>query len=97
MTQDLLRISPPFKFIKIEELSFEGHIGEVPGACLFRPDSGGCWGLRFPGGQQWHVGYDPVTVETCFRAAAALSRGQGRRTGQEMNLQCGAIRALCAV
>ena len=38
---------------------------------MFRPDSGGCWGLRFPGGHQWHVGYDPVTVETCFRAAAA--------------------------
>ena len=58
---------------------------------MFRPDSGGCWGLRFPGGLQWHGGYDPVTVETCFRAAAAQFSGQGRRTGQEMNLHCGAI------
>ena len=57
---------------------------------MLRPVSGGCWGLRFPGGHQWHGGYDPVTVETCFRAAAAQSRGQGRRTGQEMNLHRGA-------
>lgn len=62
---------------------------------MFRPDSGGCWGLRFPGGHQWHDGYDPVTVETCFRAAAAHPVDKDGVRGRRGT--CIAVQIVCCV
>ena len=71
--------------------SFEGHIDEVPGVCLLRPVSGGCWGLRIPGARNgmthttrfpWRLEACATTVEAASAAPIAYESG--------MNLQGGA-------
>ena len=57
---------------------------------MLRPVSGGCWGLRFSGDSQWHGRHDPITVETCFCAAAAriLWTRTAYGTGEEPAMRC---------